>query len=88
MRPRKARLFIKAFCGWCDEARYWLDERGVSYDAVDVTEDPKAMKEMIALSGQRLAPVIEVDGRVLADFGPDELEEWWEAQGFVNSPGS
>jgi hypothetical protein len=24
-----------------------------------------------------LAPVIEVDGEVLADFGPDQLEEFW-----------
>ncbi len=33
---------------------------------------------MINLSGQRYAPVIEVDGQVLADFGPDELEEFWK----------
>jgi hypothetical protein len=28
---------------------------------------------MVRLSGQELAPVIEADGRVLADFGPEEL---------------
>ena len=27
------------------------------------------MTEMANLSGQRLAPVIEVDGKILADFG-------------------
>ena len=32
---------------------------------------------MLRLSGQTLAPVIEVDGEVLADFGPEELEEFW-----------
>jgi hypothetical protein len=26
-----------------------------------------------SLSGQELAPVLEVDGQVLADFGPEEL---------------
>ena len=29
-------------------------------------------------SGQRLAPVIDVDGKILADFGPDELAKFWE----------
>jgi hypothetical protein len=29
------------------------------------------------LSGQELAPVIEVDGKVLADFGPEELAKFW-----------
>ena len=28
---------------------------------------------MVHVSGQELAPVIDVDGKVLADFGPEEL---------------
>ncbi len=39
--------------------------------------DEAAYDEMIRLSGQELAPVIEVDGKVLADFGPDQLEVFW-----------
>ena len=37
-----------------------------------------AWDEMVRLSDQDLAPVIEVDGQVLADFGPPELEEFWK----------
>jgi hypothetical protein len=33
---------------------------------------------MIALSGQELAPVIEVDGKILADFGPEQLAKFWK----------
>jgi hypothetical protein len=36
------------------------------------------MDEMVRLSGQTLAPVIDVDGKILADFGPEELEKFWE----------
>jgi hypothetical protein len=32
---------------------------------------------MIRLSGEDLAPVIEVDGEILADFGPDQLADFW-----------
>jgi hypothetical protein len=34
---------------------------------------------MYRLSGQTLAPVIDVDGRVLADFGPKELAAFWRS---------
>jgi glutaredoxin len=82
MKPTRVRLFVKSFCSWCHKAEHWLDQRGIDYESLNVIEDPKLMKEMIALSGQSLAPVIDVDGKVLADFGPDELEEWWHDEGF------
>ena len=73
----RIRLFIKPYCGWCDEAAEWLDQRGIKYETLDVTEDPVARKEMVELSDQTLAPVIEVDGEVLADFDTDQLQEFW-----------
>ena len=74
----KIRLFIKPYCPWCHKAQHWLDERGIRYETLDVIADSQAMTEMVNLSGQRLAPVIEMDGQILADFGPEELAEFWE----------
>jgi glutaredoxin 3 len=74
----KIRLFIKTSCGWCDQAKDWLDERGISYETINVSVDQKAYNEMIRLSRQTFAPVIDVDGKILADFGPDELVVFWE----------
>jgi len=54
-----------------------LDQHGVDYEPVDVIADEAAYDEMIQLSGQELAPVIEVDGEILADFGPEQLAEFW-----------
>jgi glutaredoxin len=74
----KIRLFIKPYCPWCHKAQRWLDECGIPYETLDVIADSKALTEMVNLSGQRLAPVIDVDGQILADFGPDELAQFWE----------
>jgi glutaredoxin 3 len=74
----KIRLFIKPYCGWCHKAIRWLDDHSVRYEKLDVIGDTEAYDEMVALSGQSLAPVIDVDGQVLADFGPDELATFWE----------
>jgi glutaredoxin 3 len=71
------RLFVKPYCPWCHKAQRWLDERGIKYQALDVISDSKAMTEMVNLSHQTYAPVIDVDGKILADFGPEELEKFW-----------
>ncbi|MBI3878298.1 MAG: glutaredoxin family protein [Verrucomicrobia bacterium] len=79
----KIRLFIKPYCGWCSRAMDWLDQRGVQYEILDVIGDAEAYEEMVRLSGQTLAPVIDVDGQILADFGPPELAAWWKKNNFV-----
>lgn len=56
----------------------WLDKRGIDYEEIDVIADESAFDEMIRISGQDLAPVIDVDGKILADFGPDQLETFWK----------
>ena len=76
-QPTTVRLFIKPFCGWCAEAIEWLERNKIKYNALDVTSDRAAWDEMVGLSGQSSAPVIEVDGEMLADFGASELAQFW-----------
>ena len=73
MKLKHVRLFIKPYCGWCHRAIRWLDEHGINYEKIDVIADETAFDEMIRISGQDLAPVLDVDGQVLADFGPEQL---------------
>ena len=77
VKAKKIRLFIKPYCGWCHRAERWLNEHDVDYQKVDVIADETAFDEMIRLSGQELAPVLEVDGEVLADFGPEQLPNFF-----------
>ncbi|MGI8967230.1 MAG: glutaredoxin family protein [Limisphaerales bacterium] len=78
MKPKKIRLFVKPYCGWCHEAKDWLEDRGIVFEEVDVTSDAAARREMRELSGQKLAPVIEVNGEILADFDTDQLAKFWK----------
>ena len=75
---RKIRLFIKPYCGWCHQAAAWLDSHDIEFEELDVMADRTAYSEMAKLSGQELAPVIDMDGKILADFGPEELEQFWK----------
>jgi glutaredoxin 3 len=77
MKLKEVRLFVKPFCGWCREAEEWLDRREIKYERIDVIADPAGFQEMRQLSGQTLAPVIDVDGEILADFDTGQLAKFW-----------
>ena len=57
----------------------WLDDHDIAYEKIDVIADEAAFAEMVRISGQELAPVLEVNGKVLADFGPEELAKFLES---------
>jgi glutaredoxin 3 len=78
MKPEKIRLFVKPFCGWCQEVKEWLADHELPYEELDVIADRAAYREMVELSGQTRAPVIDIDGEVLGDFDTDQLEVFWK----------
>ncbi|MCU0797427.1 MAG: glutaredoxin family protein [Akkermansiaceae bacterium] len=66
-------LYIKPGCPWCVEVENHLRREGIRYERVDVSRDRDGMKAMLEISGQTKAPTLDWDGKVLADFGVDEL---------------
>jgi hypothetical protein len=62
---------------WLNFHAQWLDARGIRYLVIDVTSDRAGRQEMHALSGQTLAPVLQADGRILADFDTGQLADFW-----------
>jgi glutaredoxin len=69
----KIRLFIKPYCGWCYKAMRWLDDHDIAYEKIDVIADNAAFAEMVRISGQELAPVLEVDGQSAGGFRPGRI---------------
>ena len=66
-------LFVKPHCPWCAEVVTFLTEHGISYREKDVVADRLALEEMIKKSGQSKAPTLDWQGKILADFGVEEL---------------
>jgi glutaredoxin 3 len=75
------RLYVKTGCPWCHEAIDFLDQAGIEYQKITVTGNAAAYHDMVDLSGQTKAPVLDWDGNILADFGEDELIPFLKAQG-------
>jgi glutaredoxin len=70
-------LYVKSGCPWCDDAEEWLRARSLSYERVDVLRDEAGFARMRLISGQSLAPTLELgDGSVLADFDVGQLADF------------
>ena len=66
-------LYLKQGCPWCIAAEEELQKLGVKYERREVRSNPAYFEEMKKLSGQTKAPVLQMDDRILADFGPEQL---------------
>ncbi len=73
-------LYVKSGCSWCTEASAFLSEHGIGYREVNVTKDPAAAATMQRISHQTSAPVLDWHGKILADFGLEELKPFLHAQ--------
>lgn len=74
-------LYIKPGCPWCEEVVAFMGEHGIGYREKDVATDAAARAEMLKKSGQPKVPVLDWDGKVLADFGVEELVPFLHTQG-------
>ena len=76
------KLYVKTGCPWCVAAREWLDTRAYRYELIDVQSNRADYDTMIQLSGQSKTPtLVTSDGKVLPDFGPEELEMFLKKHG-------
>jgi len=56
------------------ELKQFFDRKGVCYEDMDVTKDPKELQRMIELSGQAERPIALIDEKVVIGYDPVELE--------------
>jgi glutaredoxin 3 len=73
-------LYVKTGCPYCSEAMTFLGEHGIGFRQVNVTDDATAFAEMEKKSGQTKAPTLDWHGKILADFGIEELVPFLRAR--------
>ncbi|WP_043932327.1 arsenate reductase family protein [Bacillus sp. EB01] len=59
-------------CGTCRNAKKWLDEHGLAYDAVHIAEEPpsrETLKELHEKSGLELKRFFNVTGQKYKELG-------------------
>lgn len=77
----KIKIYTTPTCHYCSRAKDYLTQKGVAFEAFDVTSDKEAMAEMKRVSGARSVPVICVGDQVIVGFEKDALDKAIQALG-------
>ena len=64
----EVKLYSTPTCPYCKMAKDFLDKEGVSFAAIDVSQDEKAAREMVDKSGQMGVPVLEIENTMIIGF--------------------
>ena len=67
-------IYTSPTCGYCHQAKQFLNERGIRYFEYDVSRDQDAAERMVNLTGQMGVPVLVIDGQVVLGFDRNRIE--------------
>jgi mycoredoxin len=68
-------VYCRSWCGDCQRALRWLDEKGYVYDLRDIEEDPAAHDRCVELAGKVVTPTFEIGDTCVVNFDPHVLAE-------------
>lgn len=71
---KKIEIFSTPTCHFCNLAKEWFKEKGLSYTEYDVAADIVKRKEMVEMTGQLGVPVIRIGEDVIIGFNPNKIQ--------------
>jgi glutaredoxin-like YruB-family protein len=74
-KVRRIRLYSSPLCYSCRQAKEFLQTRGLPYQEVDISQDSAAARELVAKTGARRVPVIEVGQQIVLGFDRHHLTQ-------------
>jgi len=64
-------IYSRSWCSFCQHAKQLLDSQDVSYQEIDIEEQPEQREQMITLSGRTSVPQIFINQQSVG--GCDDL---------------
>lgn len=74
-KKHKVTVFSTTTCPWCVRAKQYLDQAGIEYEDVDVSQDHESAKKMVEKSHQMGVPQLWIDDEVVVGFDQDRIKE-------------
>lgn len=71
---KKITIFTSDTCGYCHQAKDYLNSKGMTFEEKNISKDMNARKELMA-QGFMGVPIINVDGEVIQGFDKSRLDE-------------
>ena len=64
----KVIMYSKIPCPYCANAKRMLENKGVSYEVIDLTDKPDEMQAIKDKTGWRTVPIIMIDGKLVGGY--------------------
>ncbi|MDN5667859.1 glutaredoxin-like protein NrdH [Arthrobacter russicus] len=77
-------VYTKPACVQCNATYRALDKKGITYQSVDLSQDPDALERVRAL-GYLQAPVVVTEQDHWSGFRPDKIDELAQASDAASS---
>jgi len=61
-------IYTTQTCPWCQRAKAVLDQRGIEYREIDVTQDRALQQELVKRSGRQSVPQVFFDDEHIGGF--------------------
>jgi len=71
----QVKIYTTPVCPYCQMAKEFMKDQGVSYEEIDVTKSQPALQEMIQKSGQMGVPVLDINGKITVGFNRKVLAD-------------
>ncbi len=72
---KKVKIYSTPTCTYCVILKKYLDEKGVEYEDIDVSQDEEEQKKMIEKTGQMGVPVVEIGDEIIIGFDRKKIDE-------------
>lgn len=72
---KKVRIYSTPTCPYCHKAKAYLDQKGITYEDIDVSVNSEKAEEVVNLSGQMSVPVLDIDGEIIVGFDKEKMEK-------------
>ncbi len=69
------KIYSTPTCAYCITLKKYLEEKGIDFKEIDVSEDKEAADRMIEKTGQMGVPVMEIDGEMIVGFDREKINE-------------
>ena len=75
MAAKKVKLYTTPYCTYCKLAKNFFSKNKIIFTEIDVSEDEKALNEMVKKSGQMSVPVIEIGDEIIVGYNETKLKK-------------
>ena len=69
------KVYSTPSCAYCVSLKTFLKENEIEFEEIDISQDEKAVEEIIEKTGQLGVPVLEVDGEFVVGFDKKKIIE-------------